>query len=166
MRALMLAAALLAAGCHVGNTLDNSGPSSPGGGGGGGEGRGGGGGNSRIDMAGLNFSTPDLASTTVSTPDLSDVSETCGAIVTCAITCLGNAGGGTGGLGGLAGCQSCLTGAPPEATMEAQAIFTCAITNCLSDITGGGGTAGIFQCLTSNCTTELAACQGLGLGGF
>lgn len=164
MRALLLAAALLGAGCHVGNTLDNNGPTSAGGGG---EGRGGGGGTSHIDMAGLNFSSPDLAQTTMKPSDMSDVSETCGAIVTCAVTCLGNAGGGTGGgLGGLAGCQSCLTGAPPEATMEAQAIFTCAITNCLTTITGGGGTTGIFQCLATNCSTELAACQGLGLGGL
>jgi hypothetical protein len=156
MRALMLAAALLAAGCHEGNTLDNNGPSS-----------GGGSINGRLDMSGPVSSSPDLANTTTTSGDMTAVSETCGAIVTCAISCLGNAGGGTGGgLGGLAGCQSCLAGAPPEATMEAQAIFTCAITNCISAITGGGGTTGIFQCLATSCTAELAACQGLGLGGL
>jgi hypothetical protein len=146
-RALLLAAALLAAGCHEGNTLDNAGPFS----------------GTTVDLAQGPNQSVDLAQVTA-TFDMT-AEATCGSIVTCAVTCLGSAGTG-GGIGGLAGCTSCLQGAPPDATAEAQAIVTCAITNCISAITGGGGTAGIFQCLATSCTAELAACQGLGLGGI
>jgi hypothetical protein len=166
MRAWILAVALVAGGC-AGNTLANNGTSEGGGNGNGGTG----GGNTHgRDMAlqpldlNLQQSVDDMAA-----------GETCGDIVTCGISCLagaaggggdmsGGLGGGLGGLGGLAGCTSCLQGAPPEATMEATAIITCAAQNCLSDITGGGGTAGIFECLASSCGMQLAGCSGLGLG--
>lgn len=153
-RTLLLAAALLAVGCREGNTLDNSGTYS----------------STAADMAkGPIVSSPDLA------PPSEDMvaAATCGSILTCGISCLSGAaggdmagGGGLGGLGGLAGCTSCLQGAPPDATTQAEAIISCAVQNCLSDITGGGGITGIFSCLATSCTTQLAACQGLGIGGF
>ena len=157
MRALLIAAALLAVGCREGNTLDNSG-------------------NSPISSTDVDMSksgshaSPDLAEP----PADMVAGETCGTILACGISCLsgaasadGGAGGGLGGLGGLAGCTSCLQGAPADATSQAEAIISCAVQNCLSDITGGGGIAGIFGCLTTSCSTQLGQCQGLGAGlGF
>ncbi|HEX4461955.1 MAG TPA: hypothetical protein VIA18_28440 [Polyangia bacterium] len=156
MRALLVAVALLAVGCREGNTLENSGSGSIS--------------STDVDMAkGGSHASPDLAEAPA---DMVAV-ETCGTILACGISCLssaagGDAGaGGLGGLGGLAGCTSCLQGAPPDATSEAEAIISCAVQNCLSDITGGGGIAGIFGCLTTSCSTQLGQCQGLGAGlGF
>lgn len=93
-------------------------------------------------------------------PDLTPVDlaeKSCGQIVSCVVQC---------GLTNLACDQMCVTGASPAAIQQAGALTLCAAQNCLAGQftdggMGGGGTAGIFECLLSNCGSQVGMCQGL-----
>jgi hypothetical protein len=88
---------------------------------------------------------------------------TCGKIVSCALMCIGS-GGLDAGLGNAGCVLGCGTGAPPAEVGAALSLIACAAQNCLAG--GTGNQLQIFQCLLTSCPTQLAGCNGLGLGGM
>jgi hypothetical protein len=138
--ALTIAIALAAVGCNEGNELATGAfdfATATGGDSG------------AIADAAADLSTGDLAA------------RDCGQIVSCVLQC---------GTTNLTCLPQCVQNADPMAVQQAGALTLCAATNCLNLLggdggAGGGGMAGIFQCLLSQCGSQVSMCQGLfGLG--
>ena len=143
LRLTIVVAALALAGCHQGNGLGQGDLSPP------------------ADL----LPAPDLTPP----PDMVPP-PTCGKIVFCALQCLGGAGLGGGGAAdaGVAnlGCVlGCGQNAPPAQVTAALTLVGCAAQNCLQN-GAGGNQLQIFMCLSMKCSTQLAGCQGIGIGGM
>lgn len=128
----LLAFALAAAGCNEGNELATG---------------------------AFDFSQPgdsgNLPQDDLSAAPVDMAAKSCGQIVTCAIQC---------GTTNATCIGMCFTGASPTGLLQAGALVACAAQNCLTGGDGGaagGGMAGVFQCLITNCQMQIAGCPGL-----